>query len=86
MKKITAVLLALCIMIPITYLISNAECTRIFENDPIIVSKKVPTIDGIIEADEGWSDTAYLNEDTAGYFYNFMPLTSTVDFNFAYSE
>ena len=86
MKKIIAVLLALCIMIPITYLISNAECTRIFENDPIIVSKKVPTIDGIIEADEGWSDTAYLNEDTAGYFYNFMPLTSTVDFNFAYSE
>lgn len=86
MKKLSAILLSILFIISTFTLFTGAESERIFENPPINVPKKTPVIDGVIDPNEGWSDAGHLNEDTAGYFYMFMPLTSYTDFYLAYSD
>jgi len=68
MKKTAVILcvLLLCAMVlPFT---ASAATWYIIDNDPIDMDKKAPTLDGVISADEGWSNKADFNEDTVGYF------------------
>ena len=86
MKKIALLLLIAITVMCIAPYTAVAESERIFENDPVLVPKAAPTVDGKIDANEGWSKVCYLNEDTAGYFYGNNQLTSVTDCYFAYSE
>ena len=72
----TAMILPLCV---------SAAAWKIDENPVIILPNAVPTIDGTITDDEGWSQSGWLNEMSAIGAWNSNPLTGTIEFNFAYS-
>ncbi|MBQ4054592.1 MAG: hypothetical protein IJD17_02680 [Clostridia bacterium] len=85
MKKsivMLCVILCVAVLLPLT---GSAASWRIDENDVIILPNAVPTIDGTILDNEGWSASGWLNEMTSVGAWNTNPLTGTIEFNFAYS-
>ena len=87
MKKIAVsvcIFMLIAMMLPLT---ASASSWRIIENEQINMQKTAPTVDGTINANEGWSDPADLNEDTVGYFGlpNQM-LTGSAKLYFAYTD
>lgn len=58
----------------------------IVENYPIAVPKVSPTVDGNIDAAEGWSEAARMNYNTLGFFWSTNPLTFDADVYFTYDN
>ena len=85
MKKIITLITAV-LLISALAVTSNAASWMIKENPTIEVPQATPTIDGNINSSEGWSTVAYLNEETATGAYLQNPLTSTVEFYFAFDD
>ena len=85
MKKLAillCVVLCVAMMLPLSV---SAASWQIDENPVIVAPKGTPTIDGNISADEGWSNSGWLNEMSAIGAWNTNPLTGTIEFNFAYT-
>ena len=86
MKKLAillCVVLCAAMMLPLSV---SAASWRIDENPVINIPKGTPTIDGNITADEGWSNSGWLNEMSAIGAWSTNPLTGTIEFNFAYTD
>lgn len=82
--RLTAVLLCVIMLIP---MLTFGYSSEIVENDPVQMPKATPTIDADIASDGGrWSEPAYLNDATLGYFWASNPATSTANIYFAYDD
>ena len=85
MKKSIILLCVVLCLATILPLSASAAAWRIDENPIIVLPNTVPTIDGVINDNEGWSQSGWLNEMSAIGAWNTNPLTGTIEFNFAYS-
>ena len=85
MKKVILLLATILCVAMILPLCVSAAAWRIDENPVIVLPNAVPTIDGTINDNEGWSASGWLNEMSAIGAWNTNPLTGTIEFNFAYS-
>ncbi|MBR4881046.1 MAG: hypothetical protein IKU19_03880, partial [Clostridia bacterium] len=86
MKKLSAILLIACMLVTSLSMFVNASPHGIIENDPVAVPTATPTIDGAIDAADGWSEPAKMNYDTCGFFWQHNPLSTEADIYFAYDE
>jgi len=88
MKKVAIVLCALMLLTSVFSLTVSADelFPVIEENPPVTVKKSSPTVDGVINANEGWSDKALFDYNTAGHFWAHMALTTYGDLYFAYDD
>ncbi len=87
MKKFTKVLAVILATVMVLPLACFASPEGIIPNDPVSVPLAVPTVDGYIDSgSEGWSDPAYMNYDTCGFFWAHNPLTTEAELYFAYDE
>ncbi len=85
MKKI-ALILAVLMILSVFPLTLYAGPDYIIENDTISMPKATPTVDAVISEEDGWSEKAFFNIDTASNFWSGNPLTTTADLYFAYSD
>lgn len=85
MKKL-AVLLCIVMCIAVLPLSASAVYYDVIENDTITLPKATPVIDGVINGNEGWSASGWLNYDTHTGAWGTNPLTGTVEFKLAYTE
>jgi len=67
-------------------LIIGAASWKIEENPTTELQQSAPTVDGKIDATEGWSQEAKFDTDTVGFFAAQNPLTGEADMYFAYTE
>ncbi len=86
MKKLSAILLTACLLVTSLAMFVNASPHGIIENDPVEVPTATPTVDGNIDAADGWSEPAKMNYDTCGFYWKQNPLSSEADIYFAYDE
>ena len=86
MKKLSAILLTACMLITSLAMFVNASPHGIIENDPVSVPTATPTVDGVIDAADGWSEPAKMDYDTCGFFWQHNPMSSKADLYFAYDE
>ncbi|MBR6514102.1 MAG: S-layer homology domain-containing protein [Clostridia bacterium] len=86
MKKLSAILLTVCMLVTSLAMFVNASPHGIIENDPVAVPTATPTIDGTIDEADGWSEPAKMNYDTCGFFWQHNPLSTKADIYFAYDE
>ena len=85
MKKLF-VLLSAVLLFAALAVASSAHSTYIVENDPVELAGSTPTVDGTIADNEGWSAAARLDNDTAGFFWDFFPMTAEADLYFAVDD
>jgi len=86
MKKTVSCILAVLFTLSTLGCFSFAATWHIDENPTIELKNVAPVIDGVINADEGWSQKAMLDENTVGYFgLPFQLLTSSAELYFACS-
>ena len=85
MKKLLA-FLCIVMLIAALPLSSSAVYYDLIENETIVLPQAAPNIDGTISADEGWSNSGWLDYDTHTSAWGTNPLTGTVEFNFAYTN
>ncbi len=64
MKKITALMLTLLMLCSVFSYYVSAAMDYIIPNPPITIEVASPSVDGNITENEGWSEPAYINEDT----------------------
>lgn len=81
--KAAALVLCLTMLIP---LLSFAGANGVTQNSDIIMPDNAPVIDGEIEENGAWSEAAYHNDDTAGYFWAHNRMTSEASIYFAYTS
>ena len=86
MKKLSAILLTACMLVTSLAMFVNASPHGIIENDPVSVPTATPTVDGVIDAGDGWSEPAKMDFDTCGFFWQQNPMSSKADLYFAYDE
>ncbi len=86
MKKLSAILLTACMLVTSFAMFVNAGPYGITENDPVTVPTATPTVDGVIDAADGWSEPAKMDYDTCGFFWQHNPMSSKADLYFAYDE
>ena len=88
MKKISAILISALLLVSLLLPMSvNAEGQKPFaEIGDIKLENKAPTVDGKIDAGEGWSEKKTMNEMSTGSFLANNSLTSETDLYFAYTE
>lgn len=87
MKK-TAIILFIAIITAIAATFQTfATPFGITPNEPLVMQKTAPVIDGSISSDEGWSTPAHFNEATANYFGGTkLLLTGSGEMYFAYTD
>lgn len=86
MKKITKFLaLFLCVSL-LFPMFAFAGPEGVAQNPDITMPKASPVIDGVIEDNGIWSNAAYHNEDTVGYYWATRPMTHSAKMYFAYDE
>ena len=84
MKKFGAIIIAV-LMIAMSFAVNvSAHSSGIVENPPISVPNATPTVDGVVNGDEGWSVAALMNAETLGYYWRQNPLTSDGNVLFAW--
>ncbi|MBE6574211.1 MAG: hypothetical protein E7652_07445 [Ruminococcaceae bacterium] len=76
MKRFASVLALMLVLVMTLSVTVSAGPDGIIENPVITVPYQSPTIDGVINTDEGWSVAALMNAETLGYFWGHNPLTS----------
>ncbi len=76
MKKFSAILVCVLMLAMTLATTVSAGPHGVIENPPITVPTGAPTIDGVVNGDEGWSTAALMNAETCGYFWRQNPLTS----------
>ena len=86
MKKIALLLCVILTAMSVLPFAVSAASWYIEENPAIEIPNAAPTVDGTINAGEGWSALGRLDEPTAGHFYQHNPLTASIDFYFASTE
>ena len=86
MKKFTKVLVLTVALMAILAIASYASPHGIIENDPISISKGNATIDGFINEDEGYSDPAFANYDTLGFYWAHNPLSTNASIYYTYDD
>ncbi len=86
MKKLSAILLTACLFVTSFAMFVNAGPHGIIENDPVSVPTATPTVDGVIDAADGWSEPAKLDYDTCGFFWQHNPISTKADVYFAFDE
>lgn len=86
MKKIIATLALVMILASVFTTSVFAGPNGIIENPPINVPAMTPTIDGIINENEGWSVSALMNYDTLGFYWHVNPLTMDGNVRFAWDD
>ena len=86
MKKIIAALALIMILASALTTSVFAGPNGIIENPPINVPAMVPTIDGVINENEGWSVSALMNYDTLGFYWHVNPLTMDGNVRFAWDK
>lgn len=86
MKKFGLVLSLVLVFAMTLSMAVSAGPNGIVENPPIAVPKVSPTVDGNIDAAEGWSSPAYMNTNTLGYYWSTNPLTMDGTVYFAYDS
>lgn len=86
MKKLFAVLFAICLISSVFALSVAAGPEGVTENPPIDAKKGSPVIDGSINDDEGWSKAAVMDYDTMGFFWHVNPLTMKGNVRFAWDD
>ncbi len=86
MKKFSAIIVCV-LMLAMTFATTvSAGPHGIVENPPITVANGTPTIDGTINTDEGWSESALMNAETLGYYWRQNPLTMDGNVMFAWDD
>ncbi|MBR6513255.1 MAG: S-layer homology domain-containing protein [Clostridia bacterium] len=83
MKKCIFVILSVLFTICMLSFCINAAQDYVQPNDRIILSVDSPTVDGNITKTEGWSEPAYMNEDTLLYENKKLPLDIFAEVYFA---
>lgn len=86
MKKISVIfciVFLVTLMLPLT---AGAEFPMYHDNPDFQLTGKAPTIDGKIDANEGWSNKGTFDEIHTGRFLAQLPLTSVGEFYFAYDN
>ncbi len=86
MKKIIAALALIMILASAFTTSVFAGPNGIIENPPIKVPAMSPTIDGVINENEGWSVSALMNYDTLGFYWHVNPLTMDGNVRFAWDN
>ncbi len=85
MKKLLAVLCIIMVLAALP-LSASAVYYDLIENELITLPKAAPEIDGVINDNEGWSTSGWLDYDTHSGAWGTNPLTGTVEFKLAYTN
>lgn len=85
-KKIAIILAALMLLSVVPFTAVAGPVGDILENDPVMMKRVAPTLDGVISDDEGWSDPAYLDYDQVGFSWRFQDMTTYAELYFAYDD
>lgn len=83
MKKCIFVILSVLFTVCMLSFCINAAADHVTPNERIILSVDSPTVDGNITKTEGWSEPAYMNEDTLLYDDKKLPLNIFAEVYFA---
>ena len=86
MKKFSAILACVLVLVMTLAMTVSAGPHGVVENDPVTVPTGTPTVDGTVGNNEGWSTAALMNAETCGYFWRQNPLTSDGQILFAVDE